>query len=59
MPVVFAGAVACDGVGSSTAMSEGMLETRNPQARAWRWGFALAAAAILYIAAVIGFIVIY
>jgi hypothetical protein len=40
-------------------MSEGMLETRNPQARAWRWGFALAAAAILYIAAVIGFIVIY
>ena len=40
-------------------MSEGMLETRNPQARVWRWGFALAAAAILYVAAVIGFIVIY
>lgn len=40
-------------------MSEGMVEARKPQARAWRWGFALAAAAILYIAAVIGFIVIY
>ena len=40
-------------------MSQGIIEARNPQARAWRWGLALGTAAILYIVAVIGFIVIY
>jgi hypothetical protein len=41
-------------------MNQGLMESSDgPEPRAWRWGIALALLAILYVAAVVAFIVVY
>ncbi|HME59726.1 MAG TPA: hypothetical protein VKH62_00595, partial [Candidatus Binatia bacterium] len=54
------GAIARNGVGPGTAMNQWLTEPNGgPASRNWRLGIGLALVAVLYIAAVIAFIIVY